>query len=359
MANFNEYSWVAITSTSDVFVTLYYVILSGDNIELARIEVESLLRIGGDDFSIRWHGKLGLIECKKNPLLLLLERAALVRETGTVLVEENQIESLLGGMTQDLLESVVFENRSFSIIYHELEKVLKQGEKQRFVEKLGAKIQSFTGAPVSLKQPDTRISTVSTTDLCIIGQAFESSQRRLLGLREPSKRPFFHPSMMNSILARVMCNIAEVRPNHLVLDPFCGGGSILCEASLIGARVVGVDMNWKLLRGAKTNLVDQGTHQFSLLQGDSRYLPVNDYDRIVTDPPYGRSSSTRGAQAINLVESMIERFTSSVDQLVLCICASKDMKLRDTFVQYGLSVEHSVQIPVHSGLTREVFKVRS
>ena len=156
-----------------------------------------------------------------------------------------------------------------------------------------------------------------------------------------------------------MCNIAEVKANHLVLDPFCGGGSILCEASIIGARVLGVDMNWKLLNGAKTNLIDQKTCDFSLLQGDSRHLPIKHYDRIVTDPPYGRSSSTRGALAIGLVESMVEQVTSSVERLVLCICASQEMNLRDTFTQFGLSIEHSTLIPVHSGLTREVFKVRS
>jgi tRNA (guanine10-N2)-dimethyltransferase len=157
-----------------------------------------------------------------------------------------------------------------------------------------------------------------------------------------------------------MCNIAEVKPNHLVLDPFCGGGSILCEASLLGARVMGVDMNWKLLSGSKKNLLDQGVHHFSLLQGDSRYLPIKYCDRIVTDPPYGRSSSTRGALAISLVESMIEQVTRFAEsELVLCVCGSQEMRLRDTFTQFGLSIEYSVLIPVHSGLTREVFKVRS
>jgi tRNA (guanine10-N2)-dimethyltransferase len=342
-----------------VSLTLYYVILSGDNIDLARIEVESLLRLIEENVSIRWSGKLGLFENKSDPLSLLLGRAALVREAGKVLVEEGQITALIDGVTQERLESVVFEHHSFSIIYHELEKIFKQGEKQKIVEKLGTKIQTLTGAPVSLRQPKTNISVVSTKDMSILGEAFRSTQRKLLDLREPSKKPFFHPSMMNAILARVMCNIAEVTPDHLVLDPFCGGGSILCEASLIGAKVLGVDMNWKLLTGAKTNLLDQGTHHFSLLQGDSRFLPIKYYNRIVTDPPYGRSSSTRGAQAINLVEAMLEQATSSRNQLVLCICASQDMSLQDTFSQFGLSVEHSALIPVHSGLTREVFKVRS
>ena len=359
MASFNEYSLVATIYTSDASVSLYYVLLSGDNIDLAQIEVESLLHILVENVDVRWYKKLGLVKCELNPLSLLLQRAALVREAGRVLIEGDQINMLLDDVSQDHLTPVISADYSFSVEFFEMEKMFKPGEKQQFVNSIGAKIQALTRAPVSLKDPETCISVVSTKDKSILGEAFKSSQRRMLGLREPSKKPFFHPSMMNSILARVMCNIAEVKANHLVLDPFCGGGSILCEASIIGARVLGVDMNWKLLNGAKTNLIDQKTCDFSLLQGDSRHLPIKHYDRIVTDPPYGRSSSTRGALAIGLVESMVEQVTSSVERLVLCICASQEMNLRDTFTQFGLSIEHSTLIPVHSGLTREVFKVRS
>ncbi|MCK5240166.1 MAG: hypothetical protein KAR33_11490, partial [Candidatus Thorarchaeota archaeon] len=261
---------------------LYYVLLSGDNIDLAQIEVESLLHILVENVDVRWYKKLGLVKCELNPLSLLLQRAALVREAGRVLIEGDQINMLLDDVSQDHLTPVISADYSFSVEFFEMEKMFKPGEKQQFVNSIGAKIQALTRAPVSLKDPETCISVVSTKDKSILGEAFKSSQRRMLGLREPSKKPFFHPSMMNSILARVMCNIAEVKANHLVLDPFCGGGSILCEASIIGARVLGVDMNWKLLNGAKTNLIDQKTCDFSLLQGDSRHLPIKHYDRIVT-----------------------------------------------------------------------------
>ncbi len=351
---------MATTYTSDVSVSLFYVLLSGRNIDLARIEVESLLKILAENVNFRWYNKLGLVECDVNPLSLILQRAALVREAGRVLIEGDQIDMLLDEMSKNHLKSVVDAGHSFSVELYELNKMFKLGEKQQFVKAIGAKIQALTRAPVSLKEPETCISVITAKNKSILGEAFKSSQRKMLGLRDPSKRPFFHPSMMNSILARVMCNIAEVKPNHLVLDPFCGGGSILCEASLIGARVIGVDMNWKLLCGSKKNLLNQRTYHFSLLQGDSRNLPIACYDRIVTDPPYGRSSSTRGALAISLIESMIEQVMSSLlSELVLCICGSQDMNLRDIFTQFGLSVEHSVSIPVHSGLTREVFKVKN
>ena len=44
-------------------------------------------------------------------------------------------------------------------------------------------------------------------------------------------------------LARVLLNIAKIRPGDFVLDPMCGSGTTLVEAALAGCRAVGVDMN--------------------------------------------------------------------------------------------------------------------
>ena len=44
-------------------------------------------------------------------------------------------------------------------------------------------------------------------------------------------------------LARVLLNIAKIRPGDYVLDPMCGSGTTLIEAVLAGCRAVGVDMN--------------------------------------------------------------------------------------------------------------------
>ncbi len=44
-------------------------------------------------------------------------------------------------------------------------------------------------------------------------------------------------------LARSLLNIAGVRPGDCVLDPMCGSGTTLIEASLLGCAAFGVDMN--------------------------------------------------------------------------------------------------------------------
>jgi tRNA (guanine10-N2)-dimethyltransferase len=152
-----------------------------------------------------------------------------------------------------------------------------------------------------------------------------------------------------------MCNLAGVMPGEIVLDPFCGGGGILCEASLIGAKSIGIDLNWRLLMGSKKNLVSIG-RDYSVIQGDIRSLPVHECDCIVTDPPYGRASSTRGAQAIELVESLFERADSILRRRKesMCVCGSSEMNIQNLAESMGLIVNQVLQIRVHSGLVREL-----
>mgnify|MGYP002171746373 CR=1 FL=1 len=38
------------------------------------------------------------------------------------------------------------------------------------------------------------------------------------------------------------------------MDPFCGTGGILIEAGLIGCKVAGSDVNWKMKNGSAINL---------------------------------------------------------------------------------------------------------
>ena len=137
-----------------------------------------------------------------------------------------------------------------------------------------------------------------------------------------------------------------------------GGGGILCEAALIGAYVTGIDMNWNLLRGAQKNLLSLNIPEFSLIQGDSRQLPVRQISSVVTDPPYGRGSSTRGETAAHLVSSLVEQATNFVEKGgTLCLCGSQDMNLGSFFTHIGMTTKYDILIPIHSGLTRNIVAV--
>ena len=115
-------------------------------------------------------------------------------------------------------------------------------------------------------------------------------QKRDVG--KPVERKIF---AMPPRLARIMVNVAGCTPGKVLLDPFCGVGTILQEALLSRARVVGVDLNPWCVKAARENLEwlakEYGIKDadFTILQGDARRLSsrVREIDCIVTEPDLG------------------------------------------------------------------------
>ena len=115
-------------------------------------------------------------------------------------------------------------------------------------------------------------------------------QKRDVG--KPVERRIF---AMPPRIARIMVNLSNCTPGKTFLDPFCGVGTILQEAVLSKARVVGVDTNPWCVKAAKENLewltreYEIKDAEFTVLQGDARKLSyrVRDVDCIATEPDLG------------------------------------------------------------------------
>jgi tRNA (guanine10-N2)-dimethyltransferase len=341
-------------------LTNYFAYVSGEHIGLAKAEVEELLNQFTPVKELTWQGRLARVTMHSNPTNFLLDRAALVQRAGTILYESDSIENIMQGLSSDEWCNHISEQDVFSIKTLCLEERKNDVNMRRQIERdLGAHVKKVTNAKVHLRNPTIQILVLILPGLFIVCKSYESRLRLLLRNREPGKKTFFHPSMMNSTLARVMCNLAGVRSGDFVLDPFCGGGGILCEASYIGASVIGIELSWKLLSGANINLREIGMN-YSLIQGDAQHLPIQSVNRIVTDPPYGRASSTRGGIAIKLVESLLE----NVDLLLqskgegLCLSCDSEMKLPLMMQNTGLTINHQISMRVHSGLVRDIVSIK-
>jgi tRNA G10 N-methylase Trm11 len=98
-------------------------------------------------------------------------------------------------------------------------------------------------------------------------------------------------------LARIMINLGGCTEGKVLLDPFCGVGTILQEALLAKAKVVGVDINGWCVAAAKRNM-DWLESEYSLenaeyrvLQGDvrklSRKIGLEQVDCVATEPDLG------------------------------------------------------------------------
>lgn len=100
-------------------------------------------------------------------------------------------------------------------------------------------------------------------------------------------------------LAKIMINLAKVSKSGLILDPFCGSGTILQEAILMGyKKIVGTDLNEEAVENAKKNikwllknLKLKSKLQIKIEKCDVRNLSEkiqkNSVEAIITEPYLG------------------------------------------------------------------------
>ena len=116
-------------------------------------------------------------------------------------------------------------------------------------------------------------------------------QKRDVG--KPNQRKIF---AIPPRLARIMVNLSGCTPGKVLIDPFCGVGTILQEALLSKAQVIGVDANRWCVEAATENLewlreeyAIRG-REFRVLKGDAlklRSIVGLDIDCIATEPDLG------------------------------------------------------------------------
>lgn len=119
------------------------------------------------------------------------------------------------------------------------------------------------------------------------------------GFKERStERPYVTSGIsLSSRLARLLVNVSGVSKGQVLLDPFCGSGTILGEALLKGADCVGVDRNHGSVERTKENLAwflshgqrgGQRPPSYSVVTGDAtnlrRSLGDQMVDAIVSEP---------------------------------------------------------------------------
>lgn len=173
------------------------------------------------------------------------------------------------------------------------------GEKkplERALETKAGEIIKRKGYKVNLMNPSKTFVLLFTKQTCFFCLLLHSANKKQFEARKPHLRPFFSPGVIMPKFARALVNLSGIKDKELFLDPFCGTGGILIEAGLIGARLIGIDVQEKMVRGAEENLDAYGLNG-DLIIGDASKIPLQDnsVDAIVTDMPYGRSSLISGS----------------------------------------------------------------
>ena len=221
--------------------------------------------------------------------------------------------------------------------------------------KIGHLILSNTNdISVNLSNPKSFIRTVIHHDTVYLCYGRYQLNKKYFEEMKPHKRPFFHPGCMSPKLARCMVNLARVKEGDLVLDPFCGTGGILIEAGLVGCKVVGCDIDWRMKKGTAINLEYAGVTDYKTHVVDVRELEMyEEVDAVVTDPPYGISTTTCGEGASGIFREFLESIEHSMKKDALLVMASPDSLDIDSLLDdVGFILLERYAIKMHRSLTR-------
>ncbi len=164
--------------------------------------------------------------------------------------------------------------------------------------------------------------------------------------RKPSNLPISYPVTMHPRYTRALINLAEIKRGAKILDPFCGTGTILIEASLMGFVAHGSDIDERMIRAAETNL-KRFSARATVERMDVGEISGN-YDAIITDPPYGRSSSSKGEKIQDLYRRAFRKFSDITDRVAIVLPYERSVEIGKEF--FELEAEYPVR--VHKSLTR-------
>lgn len=335
----------------------YWAELSGDNVELARRELAASLRVvypaGTPPREVPWG--LRMVAFESPQVTDLAPRLALTHRLLRPL-SEGPVEVLRRAMKEEggSGRSIALRTSSGS------------GRVAGLVPTLGrAYVEG--GGRVDLTSPERTLVLLPSRENPMefaVAEEVGVTERLRLARRPPKTLAFRKPVTLSPLLARALVNLSEVPPGGTLIDPFCGTGAILIEGAAVGCRIVGADVDSRMVRGALANLASFGVVPERMVQCDVGDLPrsLDDLPRInggATDPPYGRASTTKGEEAGRLLLRALESLGEIVERgsRVAIMVPSPQMMAR---LPSGWGVVgEPIPLPVHRSLTRWVFVLRN
>ncbi|MEI8232327.1 MAG: hypothetical protein WCG44_01150 [bacterium] len=119
--------------------------------------------------------------------------------------------------------------------------------------------------------------------------------------------------MLPPKVARIMVNLATRGQSGLTLaDPFCGTGTVLSEAIMVGNNVIGGDTNPEAIPGTKSNLewilstpgINQATYDLYLADATHFDEVVKSVDCIATEPYMGPLLDERNPSSLEKIKNI-------------------------------------------------------
>jgi tRNA (guanine10-N2)-dimethyltransferase len=339
-------------------VAKLFLSLSGEHEDLPVCEVKAILEAEGYAYSVS--EKLDqVLRLDAEPACVdaLKLRAAFTRLCALELFTcKSETSSIIKATQHADLKGTLKLGGSFVVRVKHIKEYSSKINGMTLERTLGALVvDKYPTARVNLKAPETVFIGVLTEDRFIFGVKLAEIQAKPFVERRPRKKPFFHPSAMQAKLARCMINLAKPKAGETVLDPFCGTGTMLIEAKLIGCRALGLDVQRRMAKGTIRNMAHFNVKPEGIIIADAKDPPLTKVDCVVTDPPYGISSTTLKRTTKQIIEEVLTAVHEMLsNRRRVCMAAPKTLGIAQLGTDLGYKHLESHFVYVHRSLTREI-----
>jgi len=337
-------------------MSLLYALLSGEHLSLPIAELKGILESEGIAYKIiNVYDQLLLFESKLNAVNRILQRAGLIKEVGLIL---KIMESDINVICREVKEiDWSFIDDTFKVELKRLRGHGKYIKENELIDIIAGTIIKHTRQRVNLVNPKYTVKLTLTNGLAFLGLELGKLNTKQFLLRRPDKRPYFHPGALPPHICRVFVNLSRPKHNCPYLDPFCGTGGFLIEACLMGYYSIGSDIDLRMVEGARINLKYYNLNNYEIIQADAARLPYTDtICAIGTDPPYGRSTSTKGRR----LQELLEGFICTASEVLkkgsyVCFATPHTIDVEDSIKQFGMILREKHFMRVHGSLTRVIW----
>lgn len=287
-----------------------YIFILGNNPELSKAEIAAVLPQAknidsGKDFLIVEHAK---IDCDK-----IIGRLGGTIKIGIVLGKNPEFGPVLGSA------STIPEGKRFNFgfsFYDQRPSNIGMQIKGKLKE------QGISSRLVTSREP-VLSSVIITKEKCqdfLVLPDFFGMTCAVQDFKDYSRRDFGRPAsdalsgMLPPKAAKMMINLAQVETDNIILDPFCGSGTILAEALAMGySHLIGSDLSEKAVSDSEENLswltkeLKIKDTDWEIEKLDARQLSEkmnrDSVDAIITEPYLGKPM--KGNESEELVKKII------------------------------------------------------
>lgn len=315
---------------------MHLIILNKENLELSRLEATRLL--GLKTFTIDENIIYSNIERKNIKKILRLAYTKKVLELLFICNPKDLGNALLN------FDFKSYYYKNFCLRIHDYKHRYKESDYAKYIWK-SLEQNSRIKPKVDLENPATLIEIVIRDKAFVCRQIW--TNKKTYEKRKAHLKPELHPTAMHPRMASALINILDPKKTDSIIDPFCGAGGIIHEASLMGIKSIGYDIDEVQLRRAKINL--RGLKGFRLEKKDA--TKIKNLKNVVTDLPYGKSS--KKTSEINRLYSDFIKNISGKAVIVFPDFSDYD-KILNEKLNKKLSVKKIVSYYVHKSLTRKI-----